>query len=161
MTLLRFSIDFPSLWYHLTTTGCFISIHNTPYFTEIFFMVTDLLWELSAYMHWADNFTMLFKQITRSKNRWRFTLKDGIMNINQRDYVFHKAHGEAEWWRSTICKALSAIVIARGPVPIPRHVHWSDKSPACCIRRLRILEFTVHSGRVYYLPTKMVLVYSF
>ena len=117
-------------------------------------MVADLLWELSAYMHWADNFTVLFKQITRSKNRWRFTLKDGIMNINQRDYVFHKAHGEAEWWRSTLCKALSAIVIARGPVPIPRHVHWSDKSPACCIRRLRILEFTVHSGRVYYLPTK-------
>lgn len=38
-----------------------------------------------------------FLQITRAKNRWRFTLKDGIMNINGRDYVFQKAHGEAEW----------------------------------------------------------------
>ncbi|XP_067941807.1 transcription initiation factor IIA subunit 1-like [Watersipora subatra] len=38
-----------------------------------------------------------YDKITRSKNRWRFTLKDGIMHLNQRDYVFHKANGEAEW----------------------------------------------------------------
>jgi len=37
------------------------------------------------------------KQITRSRNRWKFHLKDGIMNINGRDYVFQKANGDAEW----------------------------------------------------------------
>jgi len=43
-------------------------------------------------------FLIYVSQITRSKNRWRFNLKDGIMNINGRDYVFQKAIGEAEWW---------------------------------------------------------------
>lgn len=36
-------------------------------------------------------------QITRIKNRWKFHLKDGIMNINARDYMFCKANGDAEW----------------------------------------------------------------
>ena len=38
-----------------------------------------------------------FDRITRSKNKWKFHLKDGIMNLNSRDYVFTKATGEAEW----------------------------------------------------------------
>lgn len=38
-------------------------------------------------------------QIHRSKNKWKFHLKDGIMNLNGRDYVFSKAIGDAEWWR--------------------------------------------------------------
>lgn len=37
-------------------------------------------------------------QIHRSKNKWKFHLKDGIMNLNGRDYVFSKAIGDAEWW---------------------------------------------------------------
>lgn len=36
-------------------------------------------------------------QIHRSKNKWKFHLKDGIMNLNGRDYVFSKAIGDAEW----------------------------------------------------------------
>ena len=36
-------------------------------------------------------------QITRTKNKWRFTLKKGVMNIDGRDYVFSKATGEADW----------------------------------------------------------------
>ncbi|XP_048340584.1 transcription initiation factor IIA subunit 1 [Sphaerodactylus townsendi] len=35
--------------------------------------------------------------IHRSKNKWKFHLKDGIMNLNGRDYVFSKAIGDAEW----------------------------------------------------------------
>lgn len=37
-------------------------------------------------------------QIHRSKNRWKFYLKDGVMCYGGKDYVFSKAIGEAEWW---------------------------------------------------------------
>ena len=40
----------------------------------------------------------LAPQIHRSKNKWKFNLKDGIMNLNGRDYVFSKTIGDAEWW---------------------------------------------------------------
>ncbi|KPP72125.1 general transcription factor IIA, 1, 19/37kDa-like, partial [Scleropages formosus] len=36
------------------------------------------------------------EEIHRSKNKWKFHLKDGIMNLNGRDYVFSKAIGDAE-----------------------------------------------------------------
>ncbi|XP_068198993.1 transcription initiation factor IIA subunit 1 isoform X1 [Antennarius striatus] len=38
-----------------------------------------------------------YDKIHRSKNKWKFHLKDGIMNLNGRDYVFSKASGDAEW----------------------------------------------------------------
>ncbi|XP_046862659.1 transcription initiation factor IIA subunit 1-like [Xenia sp. Carnegie-2017] len=38
-----------------------------------------------------------FDRITRSKNKWKFHLKDGIMNLNTKDFIFNKANGEAEW----------------------------------------------------------------
>ncbi|KAG2457450.1 STON2 protein, partial [Polypterus senegalus] len=38
-----------------------------------------------------------YDKIHRSKNKWKFHLKDGIMNLNGRDYVFFKAIGDAEW----------------------------------------------------------------
>lgn len=38
-----------------------------------------------------------YDKITRIKNRWKFHLKDGVMNINGRDYLFSKANGDAEW----------------------------------------------------------------
>lgn len=44
------------------------------------------------------NFLLSTPQIHRSKNKWKFHLKDGIMNLNGRDYVFSKAIGDAEWW---------------------------------------------------------------
>lgn len=42
-------------------------------------------------------FCLRCSQIHRSKNKWKFYLKDGIMNLNGRDYVFSKAIGDAEW----------------------------------------------------------------
>ena len=36
-------------------------------------------------------------KIGRARNKWKFHLKDGIMNLNGKDYVFQKAIGEAEW----------------------------------------------------------------
>lgn len=38
-----------------------------------------------------------YDKITRTKSKWRFILKSGVMNINGRDYVFQKATGEADW----------------------------------------------------------------
>merc|ERR1719154_461215 len=38
-----------------------------------------------------------YDKITRARNKWKFHLKDGIMNLNGKDYVFQKAHGDAEW----------------------------------------------------------------
>lgn len=45
------------------------------------------------------SFDFIFlKQINRNKNKWKFHLKDGIMNLNGKDFVFQKATGDAEWW---------------------------------------------------------------
>ncbi|KAK6181646.1 hypothetical protein SNE40_009464 [Patella caerulea] len=38
-----------------------------------------------------------YDKINRNKNKWKFHLKDGIMNLKGKDYVFQKASGEAEW----------------------------------------------------------------
>lgn len=45
----------------------------------------------------AEGLISLLLQIHRSKNRWKFHLKDGVMCYGGRDYVFSKAVGEAEW----------------------------------------------------------------
>ena len=36
-------------------------------------------------------------QISRNKGKWKFLLKDGIMNLEGKDYVFQKGSGEADW----------------------------------------------------------------
>ncbi|GBP15349.1 Transcription initiation factor IIA subunit 1 [Eumeta japonica] len=38
-----------------------------------------------------------YDKITRSRNKWKFYLKDGIMNLAGKDYVFQRANGDAEW----------------------------------------------------------------
>jgi transcription initiation factor TFIIA large subunit len=38
-----------------------------------------------------------YDKISRTKNKWRFTLKSGVMHIEGRDYVFSKATGDADW----------------------------------------------------------------
>jgi len=38
-----------------------------------------------------------YDKITRARNKWKFHLKDGIMNLNGKDYVFARANGDAEW----------------------------------------------------------------
>jgi len=38
-----------------------------------------------------------YDKIARTRNRWKFHLKDGIMNLKSKDYVFHKANGDSEW----------------------------------------------------------------
>ena len=38
-----------------------------------------------------------YDKVTRSRNKWKFNFKDGIMNLQGKDYVFQKASGDAEW----------------------------------------------------------------
>ncbi|KAG6518638.1 transcription initiation factor IIA subunit 1-like [Zingiber officinale] len=39
----------------------------------------------------------LFDKVTRTKSRWKCTLKNGIMHLNDRDLLFNKANGEFEF----------------------------------------------------------------
>ncbi|KAI8370922.1 transcription factor IIA, alpha/beta subunit [Blakeslea trispora] len=39
----------------------------------------------------------LYDKVTRTKNKWKCILKDGIMLVNGRDYLFHRANGDFEW----------------------------------------------------------------
>lgn len=57
--------------------------------------VTD---EDSAEMFDTENVIVCqYDKITRSRNKWKFYLKDGIMNMRGKDYVFQKSNGDAEW----------------------------------------------------------------
>ncbi|KAJ1995200.1 transcription factor IIA subunit alpha [Coemansia sp. RSA 1358] len=38
-----------------------------------------------------------YDKVTRSKNKWKCVLRDGIMLVNGRDYLFQKATGDFEW----------------------------------------------------------------
>ncbi|CAG4950414.1 transcription initiation factor IIA subunit 1 [Colias croceus] len=38
-----------------------------------------------------------YDKITRTRNKWKFYFKDGIMNLSGKDFVFQKANGDAEW----------------------------------------------------------------
>jgi transcription initiation factor TFIIA large subunit len=57
--------------------------------------VTD---EDAADLFDTDNVVVCqYDKITRSRNKWKFYLKDGIMHLSGKDYVFQKSNGDAEW----------------------------------------------------------------
>lgn len=39
----------------------------------------------------------LYDKVQRVKNKWKCNLKEGIANIEGRDYIFQRATGESEW----------------------------------------------------------------
>ncbi len=39
----------------------------------------------------------LYDKVQRTKNKWKCTLKDGVLTVAGREYVFQKATGEFEW----------------------------------------------------------------
>lgn len=39
----------------------------------------------------------LYDKVQRVKNKWKYILKDGVANINGKDYVFNRANVESEW----------------------------------------------------------------
>lgn len=45
-----------------------------------------------------DNYIFcLYDKVQRVKNKWKFSLKDGVASINGKDYGFNKATGESDW----------------------------------------------------------------
>lgn len=38
-----------------------------------------------------------YDKVQRVKNKWKCTLKDGILRVANKEYVFHKGQGEFEW----------------------------------------------------------------
>ena len=44
-----------------------------------------------------DVILCLYDKVQRTKNKWKCTLKDGVVTVEGKDYVFHKANGEFEW----------------------------------------------------------------
>ncbi|KAJ1737094.1 transcription factor IIA subunit alpha [Coemansia sp. Benny D160-2] len=38
-----------------------------------------------------------YEKVTRSRNKWKCVLRDGIMLLNGRDYLFQKVTGDFEW----------------------------------------------------------------
>lgn len=38
-----------------------------------------------------------YEKVSRTRNRWKFHLKSGMCSLNSKEYVFHKATGDAEF----------------------------------------------------------------
>jgi transcription initiation factor TFIIA large subunit len=45
----------------------------------------------------GDAILCTYDKVQRVKNKWKCTLKDGVMIVDGKDWVFHKATGEFEW----------------------------------------------------------------
>uniref|UniRef100_A0A0V0G861 Putative transcription initiation factor iia subunit 1 isoform 2 n=1 Tax=Triatoma dimidiata TaxID=72491 RepID=A0A0V0G861_TRIDM len=58
----------------------------------------DVSEEDPSEMFETDNVVVCqYDKITRTRNKWKFYLKDGIMNLGGKDYIFQKSNGDAEW----------------------------------------------------------------
>lgn len=45
----------------------------------------------------GDQILCTYDKVQRVKNKWKCTLKDGVMSVGGKEWVFHKATGEFEW----------------------------------------------------------------
>lgn len=45
----------------------------------------------------ANVMLCMYDKVQRVKNKWKCVMKDGVITINGKEYVFHKASGEYEW----------------------------------------------------------------
>ncbi|KXT17263.1 hypothetical protein AC579_5808 [Pseudocercospora musae] len=45
----------------------------------------------------GDTILCTYDKVQRVKNKWKCTLKDGVMSVNGKEWVFHKGMGEFEW----------------------------------------------------------------
>uniref|UniRef100_A0A915IVE1 Transcription initiation factor IIA subunit 1 n=1 Tax=Romanomermis culicivorax TaxID=13658 RepID=A0A915IVE1_ROMCU len=58
----------------------------------------DLINENADELFEADDIIVCqYENIVRTRSKWKLLLKDGIMNLNGKDYVFNKASGETEF----------------------------------------------------------------
>lgn len=52
----------------------------------------------SVYDEACDNYLMcLYVKVTKSKNKWKCSLKDGFINIGPLDFAFSTAQGDLYW----------------------------------------------------------------
>lgn len=47
--------------------------------------------------HEGDVVVALYEKVQRVKNKWKVTLKDGIIAADGKDYLFSKLQGELDW----------------------------------------------------------------
>ena len=45
----------------------------------------------------TDTVLCLYDKVQRVKNKWKCVLKDGVANIDGKDYVFSRCNTEFEW----------------------------------------------------------------
>jgi len=45
----------------------------------------------------GDLVIALYDKVQRVKNKWKITLKDGVVSVKGKDYLFSKCQGEFEW----------------------------------------------------------------
>jgi transcription initiation factor TFIIA large subunit len=45
----------------------------------------------------GDSILCTYDKVQRVKNKWKCTLKDGVMSVGGKEWVFHKGMGEFEW----------------------------------------------------------------
>ncbi|KAM0720609.1 hypothetical protein Q7P37_004746 [Cladosporium fusiforme] len=45
----------------------------------------------------GDSILCTYDKVQRVKNKWKCTLKDGVLNANGKEWLFHKGNGEFEW----------------------------------------------------------------
>lgn len=57
----------------------------------------DITDEDSEVLDTENTILCQFEKVVRRANRWKFVFKNGVMQINGRDYVFSKMCGSTEW----------------------------------------------------------------
>jgi transcription initiation factor TFIIA large subunit len=46
----------------------------------------------------TDNIILCqYEKVSRIKNKWKTVLKDGVIHVNGKDYLFNRSNGDFEW----------------------------------------------------------------
>nr|POE79736.1 transcription initiation factor iia large subunit [Quercus suber] len=63
----------------------------------------------------GDSILCTYDKVQRVKNKWKCILKDGVMSVKGKEWVFHKGTGEFEWESTIVCmlnEAASSTAVA-------------------------------------------------
>lgn len=90
------SIAFIEYLWHFRRVSCMFGAVSV-FKRKLNFAYQFVLKKNLFFNEWSNTVFFLYHQIHRSKNKWKFFLKDGVMSFNGKDYVFAKAVGDAEW----------------------------------------------------------------
>ena len=80
-----------------STLEVFLSYHLSLENDELGSDLDDERDEEAEHNELEDFVLCTFKKVTRTKNKWRGTLENGIVHLRGRDYAFNKANFEFEW----------------------------------------------------------------